>query len=452
MRPTNGLWYLFGQRRAILELATWRQGIWAGLILVVLTGVARNYDQEFILENPLKWLLGSLLFSIVSGSWLYVVLYGWFARREMKYAEAGKPDFWSGWRLFMGLFWLTAPVAWLFAIPVERFFDSLTAAKLNLALLAVVSLWRVLLMARVMQVVTAVSFWLALVWVLLASAVEVCVVFFFGGGFAKAIMSAMGGLRNSPEEDLLFSAMSTVFGVAFWTCPVALIVALLWRARQPLSRFAEPQPAPLPRGSLALLAVFWAAVAILPQRELAHSSEVEHLIAEGKPRAALDYLAAHQPSDFAPARALPPKPYEYEFFEELPACIGAVQPADPPWVRAHLLRRLDLMVSHYGPRWMRRNPQALYPREQQIKHVEDGIQWLGPDAAGLIQLFDGLDKIPEGRAWLRTNEVFLEGVRSAAREMPQSYRRGAKSEADQKSGWLTLSNRLAQLAGPERNP
>src|SRR5215471_20886847 len=204
MRPTNGLWYLFGQRRAILELATWRQGIWAGLILVVLTGVARNYDQEFILENPLKWLLGSLLFSIVSGSWLYVVLYGWFARREMKYAEAGKPGYWSGWRLFMGLFWLTAPAAWLYAIPVERFADSLTAAKLNLALLAVVSLWRVLLMARVMQVVTAVSFWLALVWVLLASAVEVCVVFFFGGGFAKAIMSAMGGLRNSPEEDLLF--------------------------------------------------------------------------------------------------------------------------------------------------------------------------------------------------------------------------------------------------------
>src|ERR1043165_4382832 len=124
MRATEWVKYLFGQRHAIEELAKWRGGIWTGAILVLLTGFARNYDQTFITENPVLWLFGPLLFSFVSGWWLYVVLYGLFARRRMAGEDGVKPPFWSGWQSFMGLFWMTAPIAWLYAIPVERFTDT----------------------------------------------------------------------------------------------------------------------------------------------------------------------------------------------------------------------------------------------------------------------------------------------------------------------------------------
>ncbi len=452
MRSSEWLKYLLGHRSAILDVARWRGAIWAGVALVLLTGFARNYDQTFITENPVMWLFGSLLFSFVSGSWLYIILYGFFARREIADADGVKPEFWSGWRSFMGLFWLTAPIAWLYSIPVERFCDSLTAAHLNLALLAVVSLWRVLLMARVMQVVTSAPFVIALVWVLFAAALEVCVVFFFGGGFAKRIMSAMGGMRNSPEEEILYSAMSAVFAVAFWTVPISLVVALLWRTRRMLTALPESHAGPMPWRTLVVLAVFWTAVAIVPQRELANSVVVERLVAGGKARAALDYLASHRSSDFAPARTLPPKPYEREFFEELPTCFGSVQASDPAWVRSHLMRRLNQMLLHYGPRWSRGMTLLPFSREEQVEHVADGLQWFGPDAGAMLQLLDGLARIPEGNEWLKTNSVFMEGVREFIKEERLPHRRKAQTEAEQRSDWLALSNRLYYLYTTNRTP
>ena len=298
MRPTDWLKFLFGNRAAILNVAQSYSAIWVGIALVVLTGFARNYDQTFIGENPVMWLFGSLMFSFVSGTWLYVVLYGFFARREIADADGMKPDFWSGWRSFMGLFWLTAPIAWLYAIPVERFCDSLLAAKLNITLLAVVSLWRVLLTARVMQVVTSVSFTMALVWVLFAAALEVCVVFFFGESFGKRLMSAMGGMRNSPEEEILLSAMGTAFSVAFLIVPISFVIGLLWRTRRILTALPKVKPGRMPWWTLAGLTVFWMTVSIVPQRELENSVSAERLIANGESRAALDYLSARQPGIF----------------------------------------------------------------------------------------------------------------------------------------------------------
>src|SRR5207245_4538618 len=95
------------------------------------------------------------------------------------------------WATFMAAFWMTAPIAWLYAIPVERFLDSYHAAQANIALLSIVSLWRVLLMSRVLAVLFEIHFLRALGWVLFAAPLEVIVVVFFGaffsGSFSKHI-------------------------------------------------------------------------------------------------------------------------------------------------------------------------------------------------------------------------------------------------------------------------
>ena len=430
----------------------WRGAFWAGVALVLLTGIARNYDQTFIVESPVLWLFGPLLFSFVSGSWLYFVVYGLFARREMVDAGGVRPKFWSGWRSFMGLFWLTAPIAWLYAIPVERFTDSFAAVKLNLTLLALVSLWRVLLMARVMQVITSAPLMMTMAWVLFAAALEVCVVYVFDGGIggiARSIMVAMGGMRNSPEEEMLLSAMGTAFSVALCTVPISLIIASGWRPRRPLGALPQPQLGPMPWRTLAAWAAFWVAVAIVPQRELANTVTVERLLAEGRGRAALDFLASHQPLDFAPARMLPPRPYERNIFLELPPLFGAVLPSDPDWVRAHLMQRLELMQIHYGPdEWHRLSYEAA-SQEQKTQFMADRIRWMGPEAGGFLQLLDGLERIPEGRLWLEKNLLFLGAVRAANMEASSHLPRNSKTEAEQEADRLLLLQRLDEMGVTE---
>lgn len=443
MQPALWIKYLFGQAEAIRRVAGSRAALWTGLALVLLTSIARNYDQTLIAEKPFLWFFGSLLFSFVSATWMYLVVYKTFARRsssslgDLKISESG------AWPSFLGLFWMTAPIAWIYAIPVERFLDSVSATHANVALLGIVSLWRVLLMARVLQVTTRAPFLMALSWVLFAASVEVVVLVFFGGTFAKGIMRGMGGMRNSPEEEILMHAMSKAFGVAFLLAPVAFVVSLAWRPKELLQPLPVPSVERMRWSGLVVAAALWIAVAVLPQRELANTVAVEKLMQDGRPREALNFLAARQPGDFAPARALPPKPFEYEVFTQLPACFGAVQTNDPPWVRALLLAKLDAMMTHMGPRRSRRASDRSQPREERIKTIREGIQRHGPDGEGLRQLLDGLKRLPEGRTWLTTNDVFVEAIWQVI-PVPR-VRRGsnAKSEADQQADWLLLSNQLS---------
>ena len=240
----------------------------------------------------------------------------------------------------------------------------------------------------------------------------------------------------------MMRTMSTAFTGALLIAPATLIASLIARPKEPLQPLPVQVPERMRWSGLLVAAALWIAVAVLPQRELANTVAVEKLMQAGRPREALDFLAARQPGDFAPARALPPKPFEREVFTQLPACFGVVQTNDPPWVRALLLTKLDAMMTHLGPRWRPRFTDNSQPREQQIKTAVEGFQRYGPDAKGLKQLMDGLERIPEGRVWLATNGFFLEAIWQAA--SLARWRRGADtgSQSEQLTDWLVLSNQL----------
>lgn len=443
MQPALWIKYLFGQAEAIRRVAGSRAAVWTGLALVLLTSIARNYDQTLIAEKPFLWFFGSLLFSFVSATWMYLVVYKTFARRSSSKAwDDRKPPEGSAWPSFLGLFWMTAPIAWLYAIPVERFLDSVSATHANLALLGIVSFWRVVLMARVLQVTTRAPFLMALSWVLFAASVEVLVLVFFGGSFAKSIARGMGGMRNSPEEDILMRTMNTAFGWAFLLAPLAFIVALAWRPKEWLQSLPCPVARRVSWISLLVIAVVWIGLAVAPQRELANNVAVERLLESGQTRAALDYLAARQPGDFAPARALPPKPFEREVFTQLPACFGVVQTNDPPWVRALLLSKLDAMIMHTGPRWSRRPIDPATPRGKRVQDTYVALNAYGPRGEGLHQLLEGLARFPEGKIWLATNSVFVEGIFLTLNMPVIRPSHLSKSESEQRADWLTLSNYL----------
>jgi hypothetical protein len=451
MKLSVGLGYIFGRGDAIRSAAESQGTFWVGIVLVLLTSIPRNYDQTFILEKPFLWLFGSLLFSLVSGTWLYCVLYGSLVQRAAVDADGNKPPFWGRWRSFMGLFWMTAPVAWLYAIPVERISDSLIATKANLTLLGIVSLWRVVLMARVVQCLTGIRYAVVLLWVLFAAAMEILVVFFFGGAFARAIMSGMGGMRNSPEETMMVGALASVFVVSFWGAPVILILALIFGRSARGGDLPAPTRSPSSYRWLGIVAIAWLAVAVLPQIELSRNVQVEKLMAAQKYREALDYMGARQPPDFAPGRVLAPNAYEWEVFINLPACVGVVQTNDPAWVRQHLMHRLDQMLSHYAPGRKREQSLASYPYDEQVDHVRHGLGRYGPDATGISQLLDGLERLPEGKRWLSANSGFVAGVCEAIREDRLGKARRGESLVASSDDLLTLSNRLDSLLGTNAN-
>lgn len=122
MTAKDLLSYQLGRAEAIRRVAGSKHLLLVGAALVLITSIPRNYDQTYIGEVP-WWPIIPLLFSLVSGSFLYWVLERGFLRE----AE-GKDKF----RRFLGLFWMTAPIAWFYGIPVERFMDARGATVANL--------------------------------------------------------------------------------------------------------------------------------------------------------------------------------------------------------------------------------------------------------------------------------------------------------------------------------
>lgn len=346
-----------------------------GLVLVLLTAVARNYDQTFVLETPF-WLIGPLVFSFISGSFLFSVLYRGFLRPrfyEPKVVSRGQQ-----WRCFMGLFWMTAPVAWLYAIPVERFLGSYRAAQANLTLLAVVSLWRVLLMARVVSVLQGRRFWRALGWVLVPACLEVLLVVFFGAAFGKQIMAAMSGMRNAPEENLLAAALGNVFIGAFILLVLTSVLLAVRRDETLVRPFPEPAQPGISFATLIGLAAVWAGLSVVPQLEQHRFVTHARLLDQGSYRESIDYLVRHNEKDFPASRRLEPNPYERRVFQQLPETIAVLRPTDTEWIRRVYVGHLDAMFSH---------------------------RWISADASVYTKMFVGLERLPEAKAWVDRNRT-----------------------------------------------
>ncbi len=178
--------YLFGYRSAILDLATNRATIWLGLMFVISAGLSREYDRVNLAQEP--WHLLAPLVASLATSWiLYVMVYS-----VAIYRGAEMEGFWSGYRQFLGLYWMTAPLAWFYGIPVEKFLPPEGATNANLWLLGLVSLWRVMLILRV--IVVLFNAWTVNVLPIVLLFADSVVLFLFAMA-PQPVISVMGGVR-----------------------------------------------------------------------------------------------------------------------------------------------------------------------------------------------------------------------------------------------------------------
>jgi hypothetical protein len=349
MNSLTVLLYLFGHAGSIRRVASSPMAVPVGILLVFSAAVARNYDQVWYGESR-WWLFGPLIFSFFSGAWLLLWVCRAWAPKPLapRDAEGAYPDGFGGIAIsFFGLFWMTAPIAWIYAIPVERWYEPVEAARWNVRLLLIVALWRVLLMGRVVSVIWEVPFLRGLSRVLLPAALETLLIGFFAS-LGRAVMAGMGGLRNSPAEDVLLQALGTTMAAAFFIAIIGGAVEFSLRRFKMRTIPWQPETG-FPRWRapwlllLAIASVGWW-MSIKPQQEqfLTHQAKT---LAQRKDWAGLvAFLSKHRQEEFAPSIPLPPTAYEYWHVGELPFVIDKLTPETPIWVRQLYAGYLDFFL------------------------------------------------------------------------------------------------------------
>ena len=355
--------FLFGDRDAILRISNSRYALPLGLLLVLSAGFAREYDGEDLRSEP--WhLLIPLSASLALSFILYSLIEG-IARCQRK-----RNLFWRGYGIFLSLFWMTAPLAWLYAIPVERFLSAADSARANLWLLGIVSVWRVTLITRVISVLYR-THWFATFFV----------VMLFGDSLMwivlemtpLPILSIMGGIRLTESERILLDTATMLRVLCILSAPAWLIGTFfiyVRRPREPLawerdavnaeSRLSVAKPL-WALSSVALLV--WAAILPMTQPQQANRRAVETSLAENQIADALTFMSQRGPADFPPHWDPPPRIGYGEATPDIWDVLAATKNVDVAlWVRSIYIEKI-LAQSHTAT-FVQHRTINLYEMEQ----------------------------------------------------------------------------------------
>jgi hypothetical protein len=334
-RLTLATWlrFMIGRRDAIEAVAKSRDALWVGLLFVLSAGLAREYDGEYLVREPWHLLL-PLAASLATSFLLYALVY-WAAQHH----NVSQLRWWAGYCTFLTFYWMTAPLACLYALPVERFLDPGPATLTNFGLLAVVSAWRVLLITRVISV-----------WLNTGFLRVLLIVLFFGitvllaANFATPtpVWDIMGGIRLPDREAVILNFKLLVW---FWGS-IAWFILLIAAGIASFGNKLPWQVGELPKpfesattwtmwGFAILLIVAGLGLLPLAQPEQARRWQAEHLLHSGQIDAAIEYMAA-TPRDKFPPHWDPPPRTSYGSDEPPLAEVAAElnRRADiPAWVR-----------------------------------------------------------------------------------------------------------------------
>jgi hypothetical protein len=352
MRIRTLLLYLIGNRQAILEVASDRRYLGIGFLFVLSAAFAREYDGEDLLHEPWHLLL-PFAASVLASALLFVMVNAYLGLREEP--PANYP---LSYPSFLRLFWMTAPLAWLYSIPVERWMTPMDATRANLCFLGIVSVWRVALMIRVLSVLLEGGRWAATFLVLLFS--SGVVVGLSVAAFLPKITASMSGVRPSDAELLVSDTTGYVACVALCSLPVWFLGLTLTIKRQSSPWLIPLMPTPGRAASSWIVLVigmvsvlFWLPALLVTQPEQRLKRQVEGLFREKHIAEALAQMSAHTIEDFPPHWEPPPKLSRYvlpsllDVLEEMTTNLYA------PWVRARYMTKLGNCLNNPAEyRWL----------------------------------------------------------------------------------------------------
>lgn len=378
MRAIDILWYLLGREDAIRRVASNRSAWIAGLLLVLMAGIAREYDQTYIPHFGTRFLF-PVISSFIAAAVIYGCLTGFILPKASPDNEAENEKKPGGFLCFLSLFWMTAPFAWVYAYPAEHLFPPREAAWINIGLLIFVATARVLLLSRVLSVLYEISFLRTLSSVLLISSV----IMGFGSiSTSLSLVQMMGGLRYSPEEQVLRHAAGVALGLSIGGfCFFGIVCMILANVKMESRKcLPEPSQSGIPVVFLSLAMAAWFFVLVPQQNKLALNHQALWLMQQKDYAGMLAFLSKHSPDDFNKVHRLPPDPYEYWGLAVLPEVIVGLNDKSAPWVREMYLDYLGVALQHY--------------------HVRSSHPFLIS--------FESILRLPEGEGWIRAHSVEIE--------------------------------------------
>jgi hypothetical protein len=374
--------FLVGRHSAILQVATCRSALLVAGIFVLSAGLAREFDHEDLLADP-WYVLIPLVASLLTSFMLFLLLYSVSQRRSVE-----QLSFKNSYRSFLTAYWMTAPLAWLYAIPVEQLFNEENATRANLSLLAIVALWRVTLITRVVQVLFGARIWAALGLVMFfADSLALAVPYFT----PLPIFNIMGGIRLSASERMIQETAMLVgcIGTLSWPVWLLSVVGIAgssdrsWKPALLTDTTATQISRPLWGLAAASLAM-WVIILPMTQPEQQLRRQTERMFAAGKLSEALELMSIHEPEDYPPHWSPPPH-------------LGYRRP-DPP-----LLDILEVTLS---------TPVAPWVSERFLNKLEARMdnRWLffqeEPDE--LARMLSVLERLPNLKDIMGRHEEFLE--------------------------------------------
>ncbi len=334
--------FLVGRRSAIQQIANTPHAVWLGGLFVVSAGLAREYDAKDLLAEP-WYLLVPLAASFITSLILFTLVY--FTGRF----KGGTSRFWPTYSPFLALYWMTAPLAWLYAIPVDRFLSADDATLANLSLLATVSLWRVSLMTVVVRNYLGAPLWSA-IWLVMffADSVAMLVLYFT----PLPIFNIMGGIEKSKSDQLIESAAFVVgcLGIPSWFV-WAIGLFFIFESRsswQPMT--PTPDHGRVNPGLWALaigMILVWALILPVTQPEQQRRRAVERALVENRLGDAVRLMSSLTPQDFPPHWDPPPWLVYRDPTPDLLDIVEATLGDDAaPWVRSIYVTKLQSRVNN----------------------------------------------------------------------------------------------------------
>ena len=336
--------YLIGRESAIREIASNRHSLLVGFLFCLSAALARHYDGKYLLREP-WFLLAPAAASLLTSSILFFFLY---LATSIK-ARKVLPDFASCYLSFLRLYWMTAPLAWLYGIPYERFLSEVDAAQANVWTLELVSVWRVLLISRAVAILTPSSLFSAFTKI----AVPAIGIVFVALSYARMpLIDWMGGVRVPPSVQPVANAYMLVIFYGFFAI---LIGGLVWLGllfvASPESTFegfrvrqAGNVGKALPILASIVILGFTAALPVT-QREQKLRYDVERDLKNNQIKAGLGVLASHRRNEFPPQWSPPPWP-EYGEGDKNPSLTEIVKALEtrndvPEWVHSAYQEKLS---------------------------------------------------------------------------------------------------------------
>lgn len=387
MRATDPMLYLVGHAGAIRRIAADRTVLLLGAFLVLSASLARNYDGAY-LGRESHVLAHGLVVSVANAALIFFLLYAVARARKVP-----APPAWGGFLSFLGLFWMTSPMAWLYAVPFERFMAPVDAVEANLWTLAGVALWRVLLISRALSVLYNVGWWRVLCLVLCVADVLILVA---AATMPGPVVDLMGGLQHAPEHALLSAVR---FATMFWSVLLAfpLLVAALVAGHGLRGGWAPDAIVrarvlgPTLVGFAGLLA--WIPALAATQTEQANRWRVDSLMKARMVAEGLAELSRHERADYPPMWDPPPRSGYADAgpsWREIASALVAAKGEElRPWVIEHYAEKKALEAAfreHGIARW----------RQMDGPLLRDQVQWLIREGdretvATLVEMSTGLE-------------------------------------------------------------